>query len=205
MQRIIEFFGLGRNKGVPQKEQGKRNLWLAGLAALGVFMLVFSGSLAGGKAEKREPSPQAESITTMPESSMSREEENLSTKLCGILRQVEGAGRVEVSVRLSSSTRSEYAVNTSTGKKTTQERDQSGGTRLITEDTGNDQLVMNRNGSGSEQPVVERELSPQVAGVLIVAEGAGDSRIRAKLFAATRVALGIEPQKIIVLPMERRE
>ena len=208
MRRILEFFGLGGQKGVPFKEQGRRNLWLAGLAALGVFMLVFSG-LVGGRNTARQqtslPETSAPLTKSQAKGGMSAEEENLGRKLCEMLKQVEGAGGVEVSVRLSSSTRSEYAVNTTTGKKTTQERDQSGGTRLITEDTGNDQLVMNRNGSGGEQPVVERELAPQVAGVLIVADGAGDSRVRAKLFEATRVALGIEPQKIIVLPMERRE
>ncbi|MDD4237840.1 MAG: hypothetical protein PHT62_04720, partial [Desulfotomaculaceae bacterium] len=124
--------------------------------------------------------------------------------LCVMLRQVEGAGQVEASVRLSGSTREEYAVNTTTGKKTTQERDQTGGTRLTTEDNSSSQLVMNRSGTGGEQPVVEREAAPQVAGVLVVAEGAGEARVKAKLFEATRVALGIEPHKIMVLPMERR-
>ncbi|MCL6639637.1 MAG: hypothetical protein K6T80_08185, partial [Firmicutes bacterium] len=117
--------------------------------------------------------------------------------------RVEGAGRVEVSVRLQASTRAEYAVNTTSGKKTTQEKDQSGGSRVITEDTGSGQLVMNRSGQGIEAPVVERETAPQVAGVLVVAEGAGDAAVKAKLFEASRVALGIEPQKILVVPMER--
>jgi stage III sporulation protein AG len=135
---------------------------------------------------------------------MSAEEEKISKKLCEMLRQVEGAGKVEVSVRLSGSTKEEYAVNTTTGKKTTQERDQTGGTRVITEDSSSGQLVMNRSGSGGEQPVVEREAAPQVAGVLVVAEGASEAKVKAKLFEATRVSLGIEPQKIMVLPMERR-
>jgi stage III sporulation protein AG len=112
---------------------------------------------------------------------------------------------VQASVRLSGSAREEYAINTTTGKKTTQERDQTGGTRLTTEDTSSGQLVMNRSGTGGEQPVVERAAAPQVAGVLVVAEGASEARVKAKLFEATRVALGIEPQNIMVLPMERRE
>ncbi|HPU36274.1 MAG TPA: hypothetical protein PLA91_05715, partial [Bacillota bacterium] len=61
-----------------------------------------------------------------------------------------------------------------------------------------------RSENGEERPVVEREVAPQVAGVLVVAEGAGDSRIKARLFEATRVALGVDPQKILVLKMERR-
>lgn len=209
MRKVLDFFGFGGQgkNGFPPKEQGRRNLWLAGLAVLGVIMLVFSG-VGGGKSGAKQSSRQEMSAPPAREqvkSGMSSEEEHLSKKLCEMLRQVEGAGKVEVSVRLSGSTRAEYAVNTTTGKKTTQERDQSGGTRLTTEDTGSGQLVMNRNGTGGEQPVVEREISPQVAGVLVVAEGAGDARVRAKLFEATRVALGIEPQKILVLPRERRE
>ncbi|MCL6635093.1 MAG: hypothetical protein K6T29_04910 [Peptococcaceae bacterium] len=209
MHKLLEFFGLGGQgkDRFPPKVQGRRNLWLAGLAAAGVLLLVLSG-ISGGRPDAGQssrhdaPAPPARE---QAKSGMSLEEEQLGRKLCEMLRQVEGAGRVEVSVRLSGSTRAEYAVNTTTGKKTVQERDQSGGTRLTTEDTGSGQLVMNRNGAGGEQPVMEREVAPQVAGVLVVAEGARDARVKAKLFEATRVALGIEPQKIVVLPMERGE
>lgn len=209
MRKVLEFFGFysQEKKGIPSKEHGRRNLWLAGLAVLGVIMLVFSG-VGGGKTTAKQSSSPENPVTPAREqtkSGMSAEEDQLSKKLCEMLKQVEGAGRVEVSVRMSGSTRAAYAVNTTTGKKTTQERDQSGGTRLTTEDSGSGQLVMNRSGAGGEQPVVEWEIAPQVAGVLVVADGAGEARVRAKLFEATRVALGIEPQKILVLPMERRE
>ncbi len=210
MHRILNFIGLKDSdkskNGSPPKEQGRRNLWLAALGALGIALLVFANT--GGS---RPASVQPEQVLPGPavgektENSMSGEEEQISIKLREMLRQVDGAGKVEVSVRLSGSTREEYAVNTTTGKKTTQERDQTGGTRLTTEDSGSGQLVMNRGGTGEERPVVEREVAPQVAGVLVVSEGAGDSRVKAKLFEATRVALGVEPQKILVLKMERRE
>ncbi|OPY57531.1 MAG: hypothetical protein A4E55_01584 [Pelotomaculum sp. PtaU1.Bin035] len=206
MVKLLEFFRFGgQEKNVGQlKDQKKRNIWLAGLAALGVIMLVFSG-FGGSRSTSKQPFNQ--DVTTQPardqaNSGMSAEEDLLNKKLCGMLGQVEGAGKVEVSVRLSDTTRFEYAVNTTTGKKTTQERDQSGGTRLTTEDNGSGQLVMNRSGQG-EQPVVEREIAPHVAGVLVVAEGARDAGVKARLFEATRVAIGIEPHKILVLPMER--
>lgn len=209
MKGFFEFLGLGgqgtNNNGFFSKNLFKRNLWLAGLAALGILMLLYPWA---GRVSPPEETPARSELTAVtPEQSasgMTAEEEKISQKLCAMLRQVEGAGQVEASVRLSGSTREEYAVNTTTGKKTTQERDQSGGTRLTTEDTSSSQLVMNRSGTGGEQPVVEREAAPQVAGVLVVAEGAGEARVKAKLFEATRVALGIEPQKIMVLPMERR-
>jgi stage III sporulation protein AG len=208
VKNFFDFLGLkGQgNNGFPVKDVFRRNRWLAGLAALGIIMLLFPWNSLVTPA--KHPPQNTESPVVAPSepagSGMSAEEEKISKRLCEMLRRVEGAGQVEASVRLSGSTRDEYAVNTTTGKKTTQERDQTGGTRITTEDTSSSQLVMNRSGAGAEQPVVEREIAPQVAGVLVVAEGAGDARVKAKLFEATRVALGIEPQKIMVLPMERR-
>lgn len=206
MHRVLEFLGLRRDGGEPPKKQARLTATLLGVALLGIFFLV-AGNLGGGDKEPVKTGAKTDTAAPAPleqgSSSMTGEEEILSKKLCEMLKKVEGAGRVEVSVRLFSSTRSEYAVNTTTGKKTTQEKDQSGGSRVITEDSESGQLVMNRSGQGNETPVMEREMAPQVAGVLVVAEGAEDARVKAKLFEASRVALGIEPQKILVVPMER--
>ena len=212
MSKLLEYlgFGGGNESKYPSKDQGRRGIWLAVPAALGAAILIFSGvigSVLGTGESTRQTQQQESKVNAAPDqavSGMTAEEEQLGKKLCEMLRQVEGAGRVEVSVRLSGTTRSEYAINNTTGKKTTQEKDQGGGTRTTTEDTGSSQLVMNRNGSGGEQPVVEREIAPQIAGVLVVADGASDAGVKAKLYEATRVAVGVEPQKILVLPMERR-
>ncbi|OPX86574.1 MAG: hypothetical protein A4E53_03008 [Pelotomaculum sp. PtaB.Bin104] len=207
MLKLLEFFGFERGKkSILPTGPNKRNLWLAGLAALGVIMLVYSGFLGGKPSPTQLPGTNisTQSAVEQVKSGMSVEEELLSKKLCEMLKQVEGAGMVEVSVRLLETTQAEYAVNTTTGKKTTQERDQSGGTRTTTEDSGSGQMVMNRNGQ-EEKPVVEREIAPRVAGILVVAEGARDSLVKARLFDAARVSMGVEPQKILVLPREGRE
>jgi len=208
MGSILDFLGLrrGGGDGLPAKNIFKRNLWLAGLAVLGILLLLFP-SFNQAKNDEQRPSAADQPAAVSDEQEnvgMSDEEENISKRLCAMLRQVEGAGHVEASVRLASSTREEFALNTTSGKKTTEEKDQAGGTRIITEDTASSQLVMNKNGTNGEQPVVVSETAPQIAGVLVVAEGANDARVKAKLFEATRVALGIEPQNILVLPMERR-
>ncbi len=206
MKKLLDLFSFGGKSEDWFSSRGKnrRTLWLAILAAVGVALLVMSninGIKTGSEPDAvQQTSPASEQFA----GGMTAEEEKLGKKLGEMLRQVEGAGRVEVSVRLSGSTKSEYAVNVTTGKKTTQEKDQAGGTRVTTEDSGSEQLVMNRGGNGGEQPVTEREVAPQIAGVLVVAEGAADSRVKAKIFKAAQVALGVEPQRILVLPMERR-
>jgi len=100
---------------------------------------------------------------------------------------------------LASSEHDKYAIDTNSSKKTTEEKDQVGGVRSTTEYTDSGQLVFIRNGQ-DEKPVVEQTGSSEVAGVLVVAQGAKDPEIKARLFEAVQVALGIEPQKVLVLP-----
>jgi len=120
-----------------------------------------------------------------------------------MLEQISGAGRVEVTIQLATSTHNDYAINSDTGLKTTMEEDQNGGTREITENTGSSIVVITGSSQGQEKPVVKREVAPEVAGVLVVAEGAREPVVKADLFRAVQVALGIQPHKIVVMNMKR--
>lgn len=147
---------------------------------------------------------QDQNVSTTPsQPNMMSEEKYLADKLQQMLGMVEGAGDVEVTVRLASSSRAEYAINTSTGTKTTEEKDQAGGTRVQTEDNDTGQLVLIKGNDGKEIPVLQQETAPNVSGVLVVATGASDPAIKTELFRAVRVSLGVEPQKILVLPKSK--
>lgn len=183
--------------------------WLGTVFAVAVgLLLIISGNPFDQPAPPQDPvqgaseSQENKNESSHPQPSTAAEEKYLAEKLQNMLEQVEGAGEVQVTVRLESSSRAEYAINTTTGTKTTQEKDQAGGTRVLTEDTDTTQLVLVRGDNGEEIPVLRQETAPEVSGVLVVAEGAGDPVIKAKLFKAVRVALGVEPQKILVLAKE---
>ncbi|WP_034638881.1 hypothetical protein [Desulfofalx alkaliphila] len=191
-------------------EKDKLRLWALLLAiTFGLFLLVGGNPFDNQSTGRQEPPEQARisyqeedveyinAASTQP--SMVNEEKYLADKLRTMLEMVEGAGRVEVTVRLVSSSRAEYAVNTTTSTKTTQEQDQAGGTRVLTEDNDSGQLVLIRSGNGTEIPVLQQERASNISGVLVVAEGAGDPAIKAQLFRAAQVGLGVEPQKILVL------
>lgn len=192
----------------PKKEQTKKIKLMALGAVLGIGLL-FLGGLGEKNNEQNPPSVKEKAAATQEQkevvkSAMASEEEFMAQKLQQMLEQVEGAGKVKVTIRLENSTATEYAVNTSTGKKTTQEKDQSGGTRTLTEDTDTGQLVLvTRN--GEETPVLSREIAPTLAGVLVVADGAVNPQVKAELFRATQVALGVEPQKVVIMARKAGE
>lgn len=189
----------------------KKEFWLLlGAALLGVFLMLAGGSGSGrGSAEPEQAPPGARTVengtreaASAVDSVMTAEERVLAAELQRMLEQIAGAGRVEVTVQLATSTHKDYAINSDTGLKTTEEQDQNGGTRRITENTDSATVVITGTGQGLEQPVVRREVAPVVAGVLVVAEGAGTPRVKADLFRAVQVALGVQPHKIMVMNMQ---
>jgi stage III sporulation protein AG len=189
-----KIFGTNRRKD--------QKLFLIALGILGILMLVF-GSLGG----KPTPQPTDTKVTspsvTPAETTKLKtldEEEYLAKRLETMLGQINGVGAVDVSIRLAGSTVSEYAVNVTTGKRVTDENEPEGARRVTTDQSESGQLVVVRAEQGYEIPVMEREISPAVAGVLVVAEGARDPRIKAQLFQATQTALGVEAHKILVVP-----
>ena len=128
----------------------------------------------------------------------------MEEELQGILGQIAGAGRVAVRVSLKASPLKEYATNTRTSKHSVEEKEQSGATRITTDTSEDAQLVMARNGQigSGEGPVVARETQPEVLGVVVVADGAGDPQVRARFIQAVQTLWGLAPYQVQVLPMK---
>lgn len=208
MFKVNDWFNRLResSSGTPIKDNIKRIWLLVGAVFLGISLILFGNS-------GDQPPPQAEkkiidigetgnqNTVTAKKSLMAAEEDALAAKLQVMLEKIEGSGDVRVTVRLATSAREDYAVNTNTGSKTTVEKDQGGGTRTINENSGTNQLVITRDDQG-EIPVVEMESASKVAGVLVVAAGAGKPMVKERIFEAVRVALNVEPHRILVMPAE---
>jgi len=188
----------GKNNALVKRPEYWLKICLLGLA--GVVLLVLGS--AGNAGYQPEATPAGEEVMNPAANqpgAIKEEEDNLAERLRKVLRKVEGAGTVEVTVHLAGSTRTEYAVNATTGKRITEEKDKAGANRLTTEDNNNGQVVVVRNGQ-RENAVVEREEAPRILGVLVVADGAADPDVKARIFHAARVALGVEAHRVLVLP-----
>ncbi len=134
---------------------------------------------------------------------MEAEEKEMAKNLEAMLSAISGVGKVRASVELAASTNTNFSFNTEQAENVTEETDQSGGTRTTTETNASEQMVLVQGSQGSESPVIEQEIAPNIAGVMIVAEGASEPEVKARLFQAVQISLGVDPHKVIVLPMER--
>lgn len=156
-------------------------------------------SFGKGTGEQVNPATQPAAQNTSSETTrIGNLEKEMEKKLVQNLQQMTGVGSVQVSVTFSSSLKSDYATNGSVTKKTTKESDKSGGVRESTEVTENNQLVLP---NGASQPVIVMEERPTVAGILIIAEGASDPKVRENIHNAVRTLLDIPSSKINVQPM----
>lgn len=184
-------------------KDGAVNAKLILLGAIGVFLL-----LAGGLFDDYSVRQRSEASTDVAKNSQANVIQNrsyedaLEAKLSNILSQVKGAGAVSVSITLENSTTQEHAKNVVKESKTIQEKDISGGTRVTTETKDTEQVLLSKE-NGADKPVTVREIKPAIKGVLVIAEGAYDSNVKANLTKAVETGLGIPMYKITVLPQRK--
>jgi len=190
----------GDVKMKPVKEISSSDRMLIGLVAIiviGMSLIYFGKGPAtptqGILSKSTQAAPLATSTTKIGAS-----EKELENKLQASLLQMEGAGKVQVSVSFATGQKAEYARNENTTKRTTKITDKTGSAQETTEVTENNQVVMP---NGSTQPVMVLEDRADVAGVLIIAEGASDPKVREEIHTAVQTLLSIPSSKIKVVPM----
>lgn len=186
------------------KEQAKVVPMLAVLLFIGILLLQ-AGKLFGVESSGSSDRPPGATLVTAPawgeEDELTRQERRLALELEEKLAIIRGAGKVRVMVTLESGPTIEVVKNTTVDQSTTTEKASDNSTRETQSTNTRNDNVFYRDGS-AERPVVSRTSRPEIAGVLVVAEGARDARIRAQLLDATMVALKLPANRIEVVPAD---
>lgn len=123
----------------------------------------------------------------------------LEERTAEALRQVEGVGEVEVMITLSSTGQKVVEKDQQNSSQTTEEADSSGGTRT-TEDSSSDRTSVYEQGSdGTQTPYVTKELSPEVEGVVVIADGGDNAVVAQDITEAVQALFGVEAHKIKIM------
>lgn len=168
-----------------------------------ILILVLAGALLLVIAIPTE-TPEEETIQSEPvveaAAADSRAKE-LESRLQQILEQVEGVGKTKVMLTLKSEGRKivEKDLEQAQGK----EESGQGESGVLSEESSNSEAtVYEKDSRGNETPYVTEELEPEIAGVLVIAQGAGDSAVVCGITEAVMALFGIEAHKIKVMKME---
>ena len=116
--------------------------------------------------------------------------EKLELKLVEVLKNIDGVGNISVMVTVESSPEIKIASNSD--EKTNTVSNSAGTTTTST--SLQKPIIINSSGEGSA--MVLYEISPRVTGVVVVADGAKDIRVKMDLFNAIQALLGVSNNNI---------
>lgn len=160
-----------------------------------------SAEMETSPGEGLTPSENTSGDGTVPAASARAEtsyEAQLEQRIREILKNVDGVGNVDVMVVLKSSAEKVIHVDDNTSFSTTDETDSSGGKRRIeSREQGSSTVMTSQN--GQNLPIIEKEMYPELSGIVVSASGGGNPGVQAEISAAMEALFGLPAHKIKVL------
>lgn len=178
----------------PEKSDLRVKLLLAaGLLAIGGIFL----SDAWGGTAKAASAKVSNDVAAVDYDAYTAQ---LEARLTEMISSVEGAGEAKVMVTLECGTEYVYASQQKTTSAMSENSDAGGRTSRDEKRTGEESLIL-VDGSGGEEPLLLKEITPTVAGVVVVCSGADDVNVRQRVVDVVTTALGTSSNRVCVTLM----
>ncbi|OOM80994.1 hypothetical protein CLPUN_11540 [Clostridium puniceum] len=129
-------------------------------------------------------------------------EEKQKIDLKNILKKMNGIGDVEVMMSFEQGEQKVPAYDKSTQKSTTEESDNEGGKRVNNQDTDGSKVVMTTS-DGNNEPFILTTYKPKICGVIIIAEGAENSKTKYEIEQAVSKLYNLSLDKVNVYSMKK--
>lgn len=206
MQQRLKDFLKNRKWG-----QLKKSDW-AVIALTGVLILIIAMPTGENKPENTGAAADQvqEEAVVRKDQTAGQETENdtyvndLEEKLKKVLTQMEGVGKVEVMITVSDTGESVVEKDTTGTTTTTTEIDSSGGSRTTT-DSSNEKKTIYVETKDETYPYIQKEKMPSIEGVVVVAEGGGNSVVVSNISEAVKALFPVEAHRIKVVKMCSKE
>lgn len=184
------------------------NLLILILSGILLFIIALPTKEDGGKTEQKSGNgnPLAQNSVSQEGAQSDTGTESvdfagrLEEQLEGILSEMAGVGRVKVMITLKSSEELVVEKDEPVTRSNTNENDSAGGSRIVTQVDSAEATVYRTTGNESE-PYVVKTLSPQVEGVVVVAQGAGSGTVNQNITEMVQALFGVEAHKVKVVKM----
>lgn len=182
------------------------------LICIGVLLMVIAmpETVPDGKLSFKESKPTLLSATETETKNVSETEKNddytvqMEHKLEKVLSQMEGVGKVKVMITVSDYGTCVLEKDQKRDTTTTTETDSNGGNRAVTEEQREETTVYTENGQ-EKIPYIQKEELPTIEGVVVVAEGGGNSRTISQISETIQALFPVEAHKIKVVEMSSKE
>ena len=194
------------------KDKKIRNILVICLVA--VFLLIainvfqdsssFESKLTSLTSKNNKSESTASSTETLDHKTITETEyeEQQKADLINILKKMDGVGDVDVMIHFENGEKKVPAYDNTTQKSTTEETDNQGGKRVNDQNTDNSKVVMTTK-DGENQPFILTTIKPNIVGIVVVAEGAQDSKIKYEIEQAVSKLYNLSLDKVNVYSMKK--
>lgn len=124
------------------------------------------------------------------------------TDLINILKKMNGVGDVDVMITFENGEEKVPAYDKTEQKATTEETDTQGGKRVNNQNNDNSKVVMTQN-NGKNEPFILTTYKPKIVGIVIVAEGAENSKTKYEIEQAVSKLYNLSLDKVNVYSMKK--
>ncbi|MCZ8512820.1 stage III sporulation protein AG [Paenibacillus filicis] len=200
---------LGGGPGGTKRMQTFRWLLLLGLVGA-AFMILNSfitvkevDPIGTGRASPDKAASPVFGTSSKERSTFKEYEEAYQSQLKEILTKIVGVGEVEVLVTIDSTEETVVERNMKETQQVTNEKDQQGATRHITDMNRDGQVVLYEVSGGGKQPLITKTIKPKVRGVVVVAKGAENLTVKKMITEAIERGLDVPAHRISILPRKQ--
>lgn len=128
--------------------------------------------------------------------------EKLESRVEEVLSGMEGAGKVQVMITVADTGTEILEKDSEINATDLEESDNAGGKRKNTENGQREEAIYLRDAEGNEIPYVVQRKLPEVTGVVVVAEGAGNAKVKENIIGAVGVLFNLNEHRIKVIRMK---
>lgn len=178
----------------------KRSDWLI-LVLAGILILIIA--LPTDTKEKKQAEKSKENISK-ENNTMEASKDEIERKLEDILEKIDGAGNVKVMITYQDSGTQVVEKDKNTSENSLEESDSTGGVRSTKEQQLQESTVYEEADAGNT-PFVSKELLPKVEGILIVASGGDNQKVKQNISEAVLALFQVEAHRIKIVKMSGLE
>ncbi|WP_147343670.1 MULTISPECIES: stage III sporulation protein AG [unclassified Roseburia] len=178
----------------------KRSDWLI-LVLTGILILIIA--LPTDTKEKKQAEEAKENISK-ENNTMEASKDEIERKLEDILEKIDGAGDVKVMITYQDSGTQVVEKDKNTSENSLEESDSTGGVRSTKEQQLQESTVYEEADAGNT-PFVSKELLPKVEGILIVASGGDNQKVKQNISEAVLALFQVEAHRIKIVKMSGLE
>lgn len=178
----------------------KRSDWLI-LVLAGILILIIA--LPTDTKEKKKAEEAKENISK-ENNTMEASKDEIERKLEDILEKIDGAGDVKVMITYQDSGTQVVEKDKNTSENSLEESDSTGGVRSTKEQQLQESTVYEEADAGNT-PFVSKELLPKVEGILIVASGGDNQKVKQNISEAVLALFQVEAHRIKIVKMSGLE